>query len=228
MKTKGFTLIEMLIVLVIISVGIIAAVQVIKHWLNFVDKTRKKVIAINLAREGVEAVYNIRNTNFKRWAWVKDKCWLKADPLYDDDGNCDNDDWIQSGYRIAMQNISGENKYWILTGREVSYDKKLDVIKDWRLDPSDKKYALCLNDSMREACPDAVDNLTPEGRFFRMVEVKGLWDKRDNVSLDCINGEISSCWNSTPKELVFCVSVEYLGLANWREEICSSITNFLE
>ncbi len=53
-KKVGFTLIEVIIVLIILSTGIITAVEVIRYGLNFMDKTRKKVIAINLAREGME------------------------------------------------------------------------------------------------------------------------------------------------------------------------------
>jgi hypothetical protein len=38
-------------------------------------------MALNLAKEGVEIVYNIRNTNRRRWYEQKDACWLNADPL---------------------------------------------------------------------------------------------------------------------------------------------------
>ena len=226
MFKKAFTLVEMLVVLVILSVGILWAVEVIKYGLNFVDKTRKKIIAINLAREGVEAVYNIRDTNFKRWAGVKDQCWLKTDPLLDEWWDwCQNDPWIQPGNRVVMQKISGDNQYWILTGQ---ISNALDL-KDW-IDSSDRHFALCLSNSWWQACPDMSDNPTPEGRFFREVEVKGLWDKRNDVPLVCSNGteptEDPNCWNSTPKELIFCVNVAYMGMANGREKICTSLTNF--
>ena len=42
---------------------------------------RQKVTALNLAKEGVEVMYNIRDTNWRRRDSKKDLTWLKNDPL---------------------------------------------------------------------------------------------------------------------------------------------------
>ncbi len=185
------------------------------------DKTRKKVISVNLAREGMEGMYNIRDTNFKRWAGLRDRCWLKTDPLRDDDGSCGNDPWIQTGYRIVSQsNVS--NKYRILTGKTTAALN----LKDW-IDPSDMHFALCLGADWWKACPGASDNFTKEWRFFREVIVKWLLDKRNNAYLSfCSNWDIPGCGDSIPKELIFCVNVEYKGRLWGKEQICGSMTNF--
>ena len=219
-KNLGFTLVEVIIVLVILSTGIITAVEVIRYGLNFMGKTRKKVIAINLAREWMEGMYNIRDTNFKRWAGVRDKCWLKANPLEDDDWNCTNDPWIQSWYRVITQSNTS-NRYRLLTWKVSSALSLKDGI-----DPSDMHFALCLTYRWWEACLNEADNFTKEGRFFREVEVKWLLDKRNNVYLSCNNWDISGCWDSTPKELIFCVNVGYKGTLWGKEQICGSMTNF--
>ena len=48
---------------------------------NYLTETRQKVMALNLAKEGVEIVYNIRNTNWRRRYEQKDACWLNANPF---------------------------------------------------------------------------------------------------------------------------------------------------
>jgi hypothetical protein len=44
------------------------------------DRTRQETLAINFAREGVEAVTTIRNTNRLRWSGKRDMNWLCVDP----------------------------------------------------------------------------------------------------------------------------------------------------
>jgi Tfp pilus assembly protein PilV len=57
-----------LVIIVIVSVGLLSVVVVLTNGMKYVQKTRQKVIALNLAREGMEAVYQIRDTNRTRWA----------------------------------------------------------------------------------------------------------------------------------------------------------------
>jgi len=69
----------------------------LRRGFSYVQESRQKIIALNLAREGVEAVYQIRNTNWKRWSAQKEQCWLKRDPLVDaNTDGCQSDDWMQS------------------------------------------------------------------------------------------------------------------------------------
>ncbi|MEI6672712.1 MAG: prepilin-type N-terminal cleavage/methylation domain-containing protein [bacterium] len=51
LRTSGFTLREILIVIVVISVGLLSVVVVLNDGMKYIQKTRQKVIAINLARE---------------------------------------------------------------------------------------------------------------------------------------------------------------------------------
>lgn len=71
-------------IIVVISVGLLSVVFALSRGMQYVQHTRQKMLALDLAREGVEAVYNIRNTNWMRWAGVKDTCRLKIDPLVDE------------------------------------------------------------------------------------------------------------------------------------------------
>ncbi|MEI6773299.1 MAG: hypothetical protein WCL18_00235 [bacterium] len=51
MRKSGFTIREVLVIIVIISVGLLSVVVVLTDGMKYVQKTRQKVIAINLARE---------------------------------------------------------------------------------------------------------------------------------------------------------------------------------
>ncbi len=95
---KWFTLIELMISVVIISMWFFWIIAAIKSWINFMEKTRKEVIAINMARSWMEMVYNIRDTNRTRRTSKIEECWLKIDPMKDDTTNwCEDDDWFATG-----------------------------------------------------------------------------------------------------------------------------------
>ena len=73
-KNLGFTLLETLIALSVISVGVMAAFTLSTANLNTARANAHRVLAANLAREGVEFVRNVRDSN-----------WLKIEANFDCD-----------------------------------------------------------------------------------------------------------------------------------------------
>lgn len=61
---KGFTIIEVVIAIFVITVGVGAAVILIAQTIGLVSTTSSKLIASYLAQEGIEIVRNIRDSNF--------------------------------------------------------------------------------------------------------------------------------------------------------------------
>jgi prepilin-type N-terminal cleavage/methylation domain-containing protein len=61
---KGFTLIELLIAITIFLIGIMAAFSLTLNNLNNAKENSNRVIAADLAREGIEIVRNIRDSNW--------------------------------------------------------------------------------------------------------------------------------------------------------------------
>lgn len=228
---SGFTLIEMMIVAVIISVWILWIVNVIDYWLKFVWNIRQEVIATNLAREWIEWVFNIRDTNWTRWSGRRDECWLLKDPLWEDSG-CQNKDRIQEWYYYLSWATAWNQKYNKLNKISNESDDKLDL-SDWLNWNNNQEYALCQSSRwQRHPCPNAnqQEQVTWEWRYFRMIEVKWLYNKEDWTSLDCEDWEDGDgsvdCWDSTPKELRFCSVVKYMWDHEWEVKLCSAITNF--
>lgn len=65
-KQKGQTLIETLVAAFILAMGITAALGLASYSLNATTQIKQQVIAMGLAREGVEVIKNMRDTN-----WLK-------------------------------------------------------------------------------------------------------------------------------------------------------------
>ena len=110
----GFTLIEVLVVVFVLSMGVIVIMQGINKTTTYISETAQRTIALSLAKEGLEAIYNIRNSNWRRWSDSKNMCRLKADPMVDSGNDwCANDEWIRyvRGY-ISTKEIEG-NQYYV-------------------------------------------------------------------------------------------------------------------
>lgn len=99
MKKRAFTLVEMLIVIFVVSVGLIVIIQGMASSHRYISETAQRTIALNLAKEGIEVVYNLRNTNRRRFSDKKDQCWLSID------SDCQGLNLTDSQIRIAgLQN----------------------------------------------------------------------------------------------------------------------------
>ena len=61
---EGFTLLEVVVVGSIFTIGIIGVLGLISQSISFSSVTSERLIASYLAQEGVEIVQNIRDTNF--------------------------------------------------------------------------------------------------------------------------------------------------------------------
>lgn len=73
------SLIEALVVIVILAMWIVATYSFFARSIAFLDWLNMRIEAIEIAREGIEAVENIRNTNWLLFPVEKDKCWNVLD-----------------------------------------------------------------------------------------------------------------------------------------------------
>ena len=64
MENKGFTILELLVTIFIISIGILGASAAINKTMSLTSNYSSRLIAISLAQEGIEIVRNIRDGNF--------------------------------------------------------------------------------------------------------------------------------------------------------------------
>lgn len=88
-SNRGETLIEVIIALTVLIMGTVGSL----HLLGVAGKnnqiTKEKVLATDLAREGIEAVRSIRDTNWLRFAGERRVCWNNLDSNACNDVNND-------------------------------------------------------------------------------------------------------------------------------------------
>lgn len=139
---KGETLVEVLVALVLLVVGALSALRLLGLAGINNQITKERVIATNLAREGLEAVRNIRDTNWLRFAGERRRCWnnLDASQCLDD-----NSDGIPNIPIIHQKNylakFNDTNFRWELDATGLI--SRLDLRGGFDFD--DSKYRLQLN-----------------------------------------------------------------------------------
>ena len=225
-KKRGFTLGEVLIVSSMFAVMVIWIIFAINRAFLFMNNTRISVRASNFAREWVEMVYNIRDSNRRQQSWEKDKYRLniwKRNTNGSLDINNKYWSWI---YIIKERNSNNDDSYVyaeFLTGNMDIYtlewffswensqwriDSKLDFTWTYSYFSWGSLYTWWKLEELLYA-----DGLA----FYRVLRVYGIENK------------LSSCSSSEcPKELRFCVKVFYE--LNWwkhQNELCSIMTNFM-
>ena len=84
-KTKKATsIIEAMIVMLIIVVWITGLYDIFSSSQKLSNTTKNRIEAIEIAREGIEAMKNIRDTNWLMYGWDKQNCWN----TFNYDSNC--------------------------------------------------------------------------------------------------------------------------------------------
>lgn len=75
LNIKGETLAETIIALSILAIGITIASTVILNSMRNLTNAKQRVVAVNIAREGIEAVRSIRDSNWLLYSDRRRLCW---------------------------------------------------------------------------------------------------------------------------------------------------------
>ncbi len=242
MKHKWFTLIEILVTIMILSIALVAIIGLMRASVGYVERTRQETIAINLAREGMEAVYTLRDTNrLRRWG-SKDTNRLCKDPWLDrptTDTDCGA--WMQSGqsYILLWWTTSSGEAYPYLS----TVTGKLDLSDGQSDDSFSMQYGTGNNGLANNRYQSSWT--TDEWYMYREIRGYGLYQKDSPMtgwwSIDCPSGtdtytadtsfsgtSTRDCGDATPKEFRFCSRVEYTWSPRGKVELCGMVTNYRE
>ena len=101
---RAFSIVEVLATMVILTLGIIGTYGFIASAQKTSVSTENRILAINIAREGIEAVENIRNTNWLKFSSDYNNCWKVRN--YDTTcvGNNNPNIFPAGSYIVAMNN----------------------------------------------------------------------------------------------------------------------------
>ena len=72
---KGETIAETIIAVTILAIGITITSTLMSTSIQNMNNSKNRIIAINIAREGLEAIRNIRDTNWLRFSGKRRICW---------------------------------------------------------------------------------------------------------------------------------------------------------
>ena len=67
---RGFTIIELMAAVIVITVGILGAYSVVQRFFTITSSASHRLTAAYLAQEGIENIRNIRDNN-----WIQKKVW---------------------------------------------------------------------------------------------------------------------------------------------------------
>lgn len=130
LNNKWFSIIEILVGIFIFSVWLVSIYILIISTMRLNDYSKNSIVASNLAREGIEIVRNLRDSNYiNMYKWNK-MPWNDYNNVFNT--------WVY--YKI-------ENDYNLSTDNNL----KIDIINDfweWKSQVNSKmeNYRLCIND----------------------------------------------------------------------------------
>jgi hypothetical protein len=230
-KKNWFTLIELLLVCSAFAILVSGVIIAINRAYAFMNDTKIRVRASNFAREWVEIMFNIRDTNWRRHSGERDANRLNTSLTWDNTF----EEWLY----VLKEWITGSgDKYFYadkvndlsdVTSEEYysdswfwGYDRQ-----EWRMEFEwDYNYMEYVDDGWVPRTWSIQDVLFNETEFYRLVRVFGIYCKEEEGT----NITVDSCSNdSAPKEMRFCVKVFYTHDATRSSsELCSVMTNFME
>jgi hypothetical protein len=101
-KKSGSFLADIMVSMGVLTMSITASITLINQSITTNSVNRNKVIAVNLAREGIEAVRTIRDTNWMRYGTKKRVCWNFWKNTNEDSI------WTESGDAPTCENLGVE------------------------------------------------------------------------------------------------------------------------
>ena len=122
LDNKGFTLLETIVAIGVITIGAVSALALINISLFYVSNIQDRLVAANLAGEGIELTRNFRDNN-----WLQNLSWNNG--LADGDYQAAYDSTslvIYSGLPLLFNNGTGYYNY--TSGIITPYIRKISVL----------------------------------------------------------------------------------------------------
>jgi hypothetical protein len=169
---RGETIAETIIALTILAMGITFSSALMSGSLKNVNVSKTRVMAVNIAREGIEAMRNIRDTNWLKFSGKRRMCWnhMPQATLPDD---CDGLSLINPGSYIIYKDTT---QRWRLKAVStdpfdntklyfVDIDKNTDSDKDGNLENDKDMY----NHKTVTTGDDALGIATAQATQYRRI-----------------------------------------------------------
>lgn len=125
-KNKGFTFLELIITIFVVTIGLLSAYAVTQQIVSFTYLSASRLTAAYLAKEGIEIVRNIRDTN-----WLEEEEWdnsLDCDlsSPYECEADYNAQELIDD-YDGDFLNIDGNGFYSYSAGAPTKFRRRITV-----------------------------------------------------------------------------------------------------
>ncbi|MDO8743197.1 MAG: type II secretion system protein [Candidatus Azambacteria bacterium] len=121
MKNTGFTLLETIVAVGLIVSGLILALALINTSLVYISNVQDRLVAANLAMEGIEVIRNIRDNN-----WLDDLSW-NSGMAGDGDYQVAYNGASPVSYSGAPLQLNADGFYNYTTGAITPYSRKISI-----------------------------------------------------------------------------------------------------
>jgi type IV pilus modification protein PilV len=126
---KGFTLIEVLTAIFIITIGAGGVITLINQTVGFTQETSSKLIASYLAQEGIEIVKNIRDSNFLKVYKTGSGDW--SDGLTGCSSGCQGDYTSNDLSSYSGQKLKTDGSFYSYgSGEDTPFSRKITITSD--------------------------------------------------------------------------------------------------
>ena len=240
-KKNWFTLVEVLLVCSIFAIMVVGIILAVNRSYTFMNNTKLQIQATNLAREWVEMIFNIRDTNWRKCSWKKDdfRLYLGSGSTKENECNTESKEFRKWIYTINEWKNSSWDTYVYSEKLNITSDSAINTFywNDWfwtdAYNSSRWSAKITFTGTYYYASGSQVKtwiikNLLEGVEFYRIVRVYNVYCKAvDGSDVELISNSCNE--PSDPKELRFCVKVFYRN--NWdphSSELCSIMTNFEE
>lgn len=167
---KGQTLIETVVAVFIMIMGIVSALGLAIYSLNASTNISKQIIAVGLAREGIEVIKNMRDTN-----WLKDTLSTTCYdyPSVTKSASC-YEGWLNSarGTDFGLASSSDIKDY------SINFDGASGLL--WELNPAsvlqNVEFGLNFDPDAENGFYDSADEEKPSSDFYRKITIEKTVD----------------------------------------------------
>lgn len=164
---KWSSFIEIMAMMAILSVSIAAMFSTVISGIYFAKDSENRIKAINLAREWLEWVTNLRNTNWLRFSSDQQNCWK----VQDYDADCIGDIAFSTGGSIGSWTASSSPRAYVLENKNWAWYLTGTTSGSWLWVNHDWFYVLTWSTVTGPPCTIevTVDCLS---RFTREIQIK--------------------------------------------------------
>ncbi len=116
MQNKGFTIIELVVAIFVLTLGIIGIYSAFSVMAVATSQMSERFIASYLAQEGMELVRNMRDNN-----WINDRDWTAGFDL------CYLEPGCQADYKTETLTPYTKGSYLDIDGEETRFSRKITI-----------------------------------------------------------------------------------------------------